>query len=111
LESALIILKTVIAGWHIGIILLGYFAAGTGVGPLFPGFITILGSVPGINMGAALSRAFMVSMIGVSVVPATIGFVSDATSLKTGMLIPIALLFGAGLLSRVSKSKVVQVNC
>ena len=41
-----------------GIILLGYFAAGTGVGPLFPGFITILGSVPGINMGAALSRAF-----------------------------------------------------
>ena len=93
-----------------GIILLGYFAAGTGVGPLFPGFITILGSVPGINMGAALSRAFLFSMIGVSVVPATIGFVSDATSLKTGMLIPITLLFVAGLLSRIGKSKLVQAN-
>jgi MFS family permease len=92
------------------IILLGYFAAGAGVGPLFPGFITLLGSVPGINMGAALSRAFMFSTIGVSVVPASIGFVSDATSLKTGMLIPIALLFVAGLLSRVGKSDILKAS-
>lgn len=91
-----------------GIILLGYFVAGAGVGPLFPGFITILGSAPGINMGAALSRAFMISTIGMSVVPASIGFVSDATSLKTGMLIPIALLFAAGLLSRVGKSDILK---
>jgi fucose permease len=93
-----------------GITLLGYFVAGAGVGPLFPGFITILGSAPGINMGAALSRAFMISTIGMSVVPASIGFVSDATSLKTGMLIPIALLFAAGLLSRVGKSEIVKAS-
>jgi fucose permease len=85
------------------VILLGYFAAGSGVGPLFPGFLTILGNTPGINMGTALSKAFLVAMIGVAVIPATIGFISDATSLTFGMLLPITLLFAAGLLSRISK--------
>lgn len=85
------------------VILLGYFAAGSGVGPLFPGFLTILGNTPGINMGTALSKAFLVAMIGVAIIPATIGFISDATSLTFGMLLPITLLFAAGILSRISK--------
>lgn len=85
------------------VILIGYFVAGAGVGPLFPGFITILGNTPGIDMGTALSRAFLVAMTGVAVIPATIGFISDATSLTVGMLLPICLLFGAGLLSRIGK--------
>lgn len=85
------------------VILIGYFVAGAGVGPLFPGFITILGNTPGIDMGTALSRAFLVAMTGVAVIPATIGFISDSTSLTIGMLLPICLLFGAGLLSRIGK--------
>ena len=85
------------------IILIGYFVAGAGVGPLFPGFITILGNTPGIEMGTALSRAFLIAMIGVAVIPASIGFISDATSLTFGMLLPIALLFGAGVLSRIGR--------
>jgi fucose permease len=85
------------------VILIGYFAAGSGVGPLFPGFLTILGNTPGINMGTALSRAFLVAMLGVAVIPATIGFISDSTSLTFGMLLPIVLLFGAGVLSRLGK--------
>jgi MFS family permease len=85
------------------VILIGYFVAGAGVGPLFPGFITLLGSTPGIDMGTALSKAFLVAMIGVAVIPATIGFISDATSLTYAMLLPIGLLFGAGLLARVVK--------
>jgi fucose permease len=88
------------------VVLVGYFVAGLGVGPLFPGFITILGNTPGIEMGTALSRAFLIAMIGVAVIPATIGFISDATSLTFGMLLPIALLFGAGLLSRIGRKKV-----
>ena len=87
------------------VILIGYFVAGAGVGPLFPGFITLLGSAPGIDMGTALSKAFLVAMLGVAVIPATIGFISDATSLTYAMLLPIGLLFGAGLLARVVKSK------
>ena len=85
------------------VILIGYFVAGAGVGPLFPGFLTILGNTPGIEMGTALSRAFLIAMTGVAVIPATIGFVSDATNLTVGMLIPISMLFGAGILSRIGK--------
>ncbi|MFM7769417.1 MAG: MFS transporter, partial [Bacteroidota bacterium] len=112
LVGSLVWLSTMIVGVSIDhfnrplaylIILIGYFAAGSGVGPLFPGFLTILGSTPGINMGIALSRAFLVAMIGVAIIPATIGFISDATSLTIGMLLPIALLFAAGVLSRIGK--------
>jgi fucose permease len=112
LVGSLVWLSTMIVGVSIDhfnrplaylIILIGYFAAGSGVGPLFPGFLTILGSTPGINMGIALSRAFLVAMIGVAIIPATIGFISDATSLTFGMLLPIALLFAAGVLSRIGK--------
>lgn len=85
------------------VILIGYFVAGAGVGPLFPGFITILGNMPGIDMGTALSRAFLIAMTGVAVIPATIGFISDSTSLTFGMLLPICLLFSAGVLSRIGK--------
>lgn len=85
------------------VILIGYFVAGFGVGPLFPGFLTILGNTPGIEMGFALSRAFLIAMIGVAIIPASIGFVSDATNLSIGMLIPMALLCGAGFLSRIGR--------
>ena len=87
------------------VILIGYAIAGAGVGPIYPGFITILGNTPGIDMAAALARAFMIAMIGVAIIPASIGFVSDATNLTVGMLIPITLLFGSGLLSRFGKTK------
>ncbi|MEY4037160.1 MAG: hypothetical protein RL201_541, partial [Actinomycetota bacterium] len=45
------------------VILIGYFIAGAGVGPIYPGFITILGNTPGIDMASALARAFMIAMI------------------------------------------------
>ena len=87
------------------VILIGYLVAGAGVGPLFPGFLTILGNTPGIDMGTALSRAFLVAMAGVAIIPATIGFISDATNLTVGMLLPIALLFGAGIMSRIGRKR------
>jgi MFS family permease len=52
------------------IVLIGYFFAGAGVGPLFPGFLTILGEKAGSEMGTALSRAFLIAMIGVAIIPA-----------------------------------------
>ena len=85
------------------IVLLGYFFAGVGVGPLFPGLITVLGEVKGIDMSVALSRALLISMVGFAGVPALIGIISDATSLTTAMLLPIALLFTAGLIGRVRR--------
>ena len=116
LFGSLIWLTTMIVGVSIDhlnrplayvIILLGYFAAGAGVGPLFPGFLTLLGDTPGIEMGTALSRAFLVAMIGVAVIPASIGFISDATSLTFGMLLPIALLFIAGILPKFIRKKLI----
>ena len=83
------------------VVLIGYFFAGAGVGPLFPGLITMLGKVEGIDMSVALSRALLISMAGFAGVPALIGLISDATSLSTAMLLPIALLFTAGLIGRV----------
>ena len=84
-------------------VLLGYFCAGVGVGPLFPGLITVLGQVKGIDMSMALSRALLISMAGFAGVPALIGIISDATSLTTAMLLPIALLFTASLIGRVRR--------
>jgi fucose permease len=86
-----------------GAVLFGYFCAGAGVGPLFPGLITVLGQVKGIDMSMALSRALLISMAGFAGVPALIGIISDATSLTTAMLLPIALLFTAGLIGRVRR--------
>lgn len=83
------------------VILLGYFIAGCGVGPLFPAFITILGNRPGIEMSVALSRAFLIATLGFAFIPATIGFISDMSSLTYGMLLPIALLFVAGVLPKM----------
>jgi fucose permease len=85
------------------VVVLGYFFAGVGVGPLFPGLITMLGKVEGIDMSVALSRALLISMAGFAGVPALIGLISDATSLSTAMLLPIALLFTAGLIGRVRR--------
>lgn len=83
------------------LVLIGYFGAGIGVGPIFPGLITILGNAKGVDMSVALSRAFVISMVGFAGVPAVIGLISDATSLTYGMLLPIALLFCAGLIGRI----------
>jgi len=87
------------------VILVGYFCAGCGVGPLFPAFLTYLGNVPGIEMGVALSRALFIALLGFAVVPALIGTISDATSLTFGMLLPIALLAVAGFISRFVRSE------
>jgi MFS family permease len=87
------------------VVLLGYLGAGLGVGPIFPGLITILGKVEGIDMSVALSRALVIAIVGFAGVPALIGLISNATSLTFGMLLPMALLFCAGLLSRVARMR------
>jgi len=88
------------------VVLLGYLGAGIGVGPIYPGLITILGKVEGIDMSVALSRALVIAMVGFAAVPALIGMISDASSLTIGMLLPISLLATAGYLSRVARMKV-----
>lgn len=87
------------------VVLLGYLGAGIGVGPIYPGLITILGKVEGIDMSVALSRALVIAMVGFAAVPALIGMISDASSLTIGMLLPITLLALAGFLSRVARLK------
>jgi fucose permease len=81
----------------------GYFLAGAGVGPLFPAFITVLGSVKGIEMAEAFARALVIAILGFAVAPALIGAISDATSLTTAMLFPMALLVLAGLMGRSAR--------
>jgi fucose permease len=68
------------------VILLGYLIAGLGVGPIYPSLITVVGR-----------------MQGVAVVPGLIGFISDMSSLRIGMLLPITLLGVAGYMSRVAR--------
>ncbi len=87
------------------VVLLGYLGAGLGVGPIYPGLITILGKVEGIDMSVALSRALVIAMVGFAGVPALIGLISDATTLTVGMLLPITLLATAGYLSKVARIK------
>ena len=87
------------------VVLLGYLGAGLGVGPIYPGLITILGRVEGIDMSVALSRALVIAMVGFAGIPALIGMISDATNLTFGMLLPITLLATAGYLSKVARIK------
>ena len=49
--------------------------------------------------------SLLIFMTGVAIIPATIGFISDATSLTVGMILPITLLFIAGWLSKIGNKK------
>ena len=86
------------------VILLGYFLAGSGVGPLFPALITAIGNIQGVEIAVALSRALLIAILGFAFVPALIGAISDATSLITAMMLPMGLLILAGLLARVARA-------
>jgi len=85
------------------VILLGYLIAGLGVGPIYPALITVVGSMKGVQTSVAFARCGLIALVGFAVVPGLIGFISDMSSLKIGMLLPITLLGVAGYMSRVAR--------
>lgn len=85
------------------VILLGYLIAGLGVGPIYPALITVVGRLAGVETSVAFARCGLIALIGFSVVPGLIGYISDLSSLDVAMLLPISLLGIAGFMSRVAR--------
>ena len=79
------------------IINLGFFAAGAGIGPMFPAFILGASRLPGVPASLGISRISVISIAGYFLGPPITGFISEVTSLPTAMMYPAAALVLAGL--------------
>ena len=75
---------------------IGFFAAGAGIGPMFPAFILGASRLPGIPASLGIARISVISIAGYFLGPTVTGFLSELTSLPTAMMYPgIALIFAS----------------
>ena len=83
----------------------GFFAAGAGIGPMFPAFIVGAAKVPGIPASLGIARISVISIAGYSLGPTVTGFISELTNLPTAMLYPGIALIVAGIAGRGLRAK------
>ena len=85
----------------LAVLIVGFFAAGCGVGPVWP---TMLTSVTKSHYPTPMVLARLFSFVSLAFVfgPGIIGFVSKATSLSNALMIPVVALFIVGLFARRS---------
>ena len=84
---------------------IGFFAAGAGIGPMFPAFIVGAAKVPGIPASLGIARIRVISIAGYFLGPTVTGFISELTSLPTAMLYPSLALIAAGIAGRGLRTK------
>ena len=75
----------------------GFFAAGAGIGPMFPAFIVGAAKIPGVPASLGIARISVISIAGYFLGPPITGFISEITSLPTAMMYPGAALILAGI--------------
>jgi hypothetical protein len=68
----------------------GFALAGLGCAPLVPAAFAAAGRVPGLPEGAGIAVLGWLMRIGFLVTSPTIGWVSEASSLRVAMLVPVA---------------------
>ena len=76
---------------------IGFFAAGAGIGPMFPAFILGASKLPGVPASLGIARISVISIAGYFLGPPITGFISELTSLPTAMMYPGAALILAGI--------------
>jgi MFS family permease len=76
---------------------IGFFAAGAGIGPMFPAFILGASRLPGVPASLGIARISVISIAGYFLGPTVTGFLSELTSLPTAMMYPGAALILAGV--------------
>jgi MFS family permease len=89
----------------LGIINIGFFAAGAGIGPMFPAFIVGAAKVPGIPASLGIARISVISIAGYFLGPTVTGFISELTDLPTAFMYPGIALIAAGVAGRGLRSK------
>lgn len=106
--SSLIWLTSIMTAWSVSdrsssltlaIIVVGFFVAGFGIGPVFPAFMLAAGTVPGIPSSVGIARVALLGIAGYFVGPTITGLISEATSLPIAMIYPVAMLALGGLMA------------
>ena len=84
---------------------IGFFAAGAGIGPMFPAFILGASRLPGVPASLGIARISVISIAGYFLGPTVTGFLSELTSLPTAMMYPGIALILAGVAGKVLATK------
>lgn len=90
--------------WALLIIVVGFFIAGFGIGPVFPAFMLAAGTINGIPASVGIARVAVLAIAGYFVGPTITGVISEITSLPVAMIYPVAMLALGGLMARQAKA-------
>ena len=81
----------------------GFFAAGLGIGPIFPAYILASAEIPGVPPSLGIARIGVISIAGYFIGPTITGFISELTTLPIALMYPAGALILSGYLARFLK--------
>jgi len=81
----------------------GFFAAGFGIGPIFPAYILASAEIPGVPPSLGIARIGVISIAGYFIGPTITGFISELTTLPVALMYPAGALILSGYLARFLK--------
>jgi len=81
----------------------GFFAAGLGIGPVFPAYILASAEIPGVPPSLGIARIGVISIAGYFIGPTITGFISELTTLPIALMYPAGALILSGYLARYLK--------
>lgn len=84
-------LSTVLIFVNIWTTFLGFFMVGLGLATVVPIIYSIAGNTKGVKPSVGIAMATTIGYAGFFVAPPLIGFISDASSLRIGLLFPLLL--------------------
>jgi MFS family permease len=82
----------------------GFFAAGLGIGPIFPAYILASAEIPGVPPSLGIARIGVISIAGYFIGPTITGFISELTTLPIALIYPAGALVLSGYLARYLKT-------
>lgn len=91
------------ATWALLIVVIGFFIAGFGIGPVFPAFMLAAGTIKGIPASVGIARVAVLAIAGYFVGPTITGVISEITTLPVAMIYPVAMLALGGLMARQAR--------
>lgn len=81
----------------------GFFAAGLGIGPIFPAYILASAEIPGVPPSLGIARIGVISIAGYFIGPTITGFISELTTLPVALMYPAGALILSGYLAKYLK--------
>jgi len=81
----------------------GFFAAGLGIGPIFPAYILASAEIPDVPPSLGIARIGVISIAGYFIGPTITGFISELTTLPIALMYPAGALILSGYLARYLK--------